>query len=77
MFYSDEPIQSGEGGQLGRVGFAHLLAESLLNMKTEDAFSIDLYGKWGSGKTSIVNMMLYEIEERQKNLPNPEKLKSF
>lgn len=51
-----------------------MLAQSLLNLDMQDTFTVGLFGKWGSGKTSIVNMMLNEIEEQQKNCPENEKL---
>lgn len=74
MYYSDKPINSSSDDQLGRGGFAALLAQSLLNLNTQDTFTVGLFGKWGSGKTSIVNMMLNEIEERQKGCSDSEKL---
>lgn len=74
MYYSDKPIGSKRDDQLGRDGFAALLAQSLLNLNTQDTFTLGLFGKWGSGKTSIVNMMLSEIEEQQKDFPESEKL---
>ncbi len=40
----------------------------------QDTFTVGLFGKWGSGKTSIVNMMLKEVEEQQKNCSDSEKL---
>lgn len=74
MYYSDKPIDSKGDDQLGRYGFAALLAQSLLNLNTQDTFTVGLFGKWGSGKTSIVNMMLNEIDEHQKSCPENEKL---
>jgi len=74
MYYSDKPISSKCDDQLGRNSFAALLAQSLLNLNTQDTFTVGLFGKWGSGKTSIVNMMLSEIEEQQKDCPESEKL---
>lgn len=74
MYYSDKPIDSKGDDQLGRDGFAALLAQSLLNLNTQDTFTVGLFGKWGSGKTSIVNMMLNEIDEHQKSCPENEKL---
>lgn len=74
MYYSDKPIGSKCDDQLGRNGFAALLAQSLLNLNTQDTFTVGLFGKWGSGKTSIVNMMLSEIEEQQKDCPESKKL---
>ena len=67
MYYSDKPIGSKCDDQLGRHNFATLLAQSLLNLNCQDTFTVGLFGKWGSGKTSIVNMMLSEIETQQKN----------
>lgn len=74
MYYSDRPIYSNSDDKLGRYGFAKLLAQSLLNLNSHDTFSIGLFGKWGSGKTSIVNMMLQEIETLQKDVQGEEKL---
>jgi GTPase SAR1 family protein len=54
--------------QLSRGGFAKLLAQALINLNSTDTFSVGLYGKWGSGKTSLVNMMLNEIEEQQRSV---------
>ena len=68
MFYSDMPIISNADDLLERNGFAKLLAHALLNLNSKDTFSVGLFGKWGSGKTSLVNMMLNEIEEQQRNL---------
>lgn len=58
MYYYDKPIKSLCEDSLGRASFAKLLAQTLFNLKNTDTFSIGLYGKWGSGKTSIVNMAL-------------------
>lgn len=74
MYYSDTPIDSPQNDQLGRNNFSKLLARTLLNLKNQDTFTVGLFGKWGSGKTSIVNMMLSEMEEQQKNSPEDEKL---
>ena len=74
MYYSDKPIRSKSDDQLGRNGFSSLLAKSLLNLNVQDTFTVGLFGKWGSGKTSVVNMMLSEIEELQKDCLADEKL---
>lgn len=74
MYYSDKPIYSNSNDRLGRYGFSKLLAHSLLNLNSQDTFTIGLYGKWGSGKTSIVNMMLQELEMQQKTVESESKL---
>lgn len=55
MFYSDKPIFSREDDLLNRSGFARQLAQSLISLNNADTFTVGLFGKWGSGKTSIVN----------------------
>lgn len=74
MYYSDNPILSSEEDLLGRSGFARILAESLVNLKAVDTFTVGLFGKWGSGKTSIVNMALREINTLQANTEAEDKL---
>ena len=65
MFYSDRPINSGNEDKLNRKGFARLLARTLVNLDSKDTFTVRLFGKWGCGKTSLVNMTLEEIENIQ------------
>ena len=65
MFYSDRPINSGNEDKLNRKGFARLLARTLVNLDSKDTFTVGLFGKWGCGKTSLVNMTLEEIENIQ------------
>lgn len=69
MYKSDEPIEKKSQDLLNRSGFSCTLAETLLSIKTTDTFTIGLYGKWGSGKTSIINMVLEEVERRSQTLP--------
>lgn len=65
MYYSDKPITNNDNDLLDRKNFAKLLANTLVNLKNEDTFTIGLFGKWGTGKTSIVNMALHEIDALQ------------
>lgn len=65
MYYSDRPISQESEDLLERGYFANLLAKTLLNLNSQDTFTVGLYGKWGSGKTSIVNMMLEQLDKLQ------------
>ena len=65
MYYSDRPISQESEDLLERRYFANLLAKTLLNLNSQDTFTVGLYGKWGSGKTSIVNMAMQELEDLQ------------
>lgn len=73
MYYSDRPIESSKEDLLGRDGFATILAQSLINLKVTETFTIGLFGKWGSGKTSLVNMMIQKIEVLQQRMENNER----
>lgn len=62
MFRSDQPIDTYKEDLLGRHKFSKALAEAILSYEQEDSISVGLFGEWGSGKTSIINMTLEEIE---------------
>jgi len=74
MFKPDQPIQSEKEDILGRHSFAQALGKAVLSHKDKNSIVIGLFGAWGSGKTSIINMTieyinkLYEGKE-SKNKP--------
>ena len=74
MFYSDKPISFEQDDLLGRSNFSKTLAHSLANLKIEDTFTIGIFGSWGSGKTSVVNMAMDELERMQKVLTEKERM---
>ena len=61
MYLEDAPIKHQEEDLLHRRNFAKRLGKSLLDMKTNDGYCIGLFGPWGSGKSSVINMVLEEI----------------
>lgn len=67
MYHSDKPIEKFEEDLLGRAPFAQQLAESILSIDLKDSFAIGIYGKWGTGKTSVLNMMQKELEKKALN----------
>lgn len=67
MLSADEPIKKSEDDKLNRRSFADSLAKTIVQNSFASAFSIGLYGKWGSGKTSIVNMVLETVKEDEPN----------
>ena len=63
MEYSaDRPIQSIEEDKLGRSSFSQHLGRTICEYKGEDSLVIGLYGGWGTGKTSILNMVVQELD---------------
>lgn len=66
MYYSDKAIETNTEDQLGRSGFAETLAKTIRDLKNTDTYTIGLFGKWGVGKTSIVNLTLEKLNKLQK-----------
>ena len=58
MFYSEKPIILGKEDLLGRAKIANELSREIKSYKNENSLTIGIVGKWGSGKTSFINMVL-------------------
>ena len=70
MYNPDKPIKSYGEDLLGRSDFAKQLAESIISLSTTDAYVVGLFGEWGSGKTSVLNLteeVLLDISGNDKN----------
>lgn len=61
MFASDLPIHSKAQDKLNRASFAESFGKAILDYQGEDSLVLGLYGSWGSGKTSVLNMVLEYI----------------
>lgn len=66
MLLSDKPINSLNDDKLNRKSFSKQLSKAIVSYTNQDNFTIGLCGKWGTGKTSIINMVIEEL----KNLTN-------
>ena len=72
-FCADKPISSVSEDLLKRGSFSKLLAETLAKLNKDDTFTVGVFGKWGSGKTSVVKMMLNELDKQQASFDEDEK----
>ena len=63
MFTTDKPICKSEDDLLNRENFSKHLANALLNSKETENLVVALCGKWGSGKSSIINLAKEHIEK--------------
>lgn len=63
MFQPDKPIKLCSEDSLGRKEFARSLCLKILEIQKKDSLVIGLYGQWGSGKTSLINMIIECIEK--------------
>ena len=57
MLSPDLPIAKLEEDELNRGSFAESLAKTLVQYSFPSSLTIGLYGEWGSGKTSLLNMV--------------------
>jgi predicted KAP-like P-loop ATPase len=73
MFKPDQPIESARDDLLGRSLFSRSFAEGILYYKQQKSVVTALYGRWGSGKSSVLNMIVEHISSLGESLPNPEK----
>lgn len=73
MNYStDRPIDTCEQDLLGRASFSKQLGRAIYDYNGKDGLVIGLYGKWGSGKTSVINMAVSEmitLAKQENNMP--------
>ncbi|OMQ31087.1 P-loop NTPase fold protein [Pseudomonas putida] len=67
-FADDRPIAKHQQDLLGRSGFAKSLSETITSWKDQESLVIALMGAWGSGKSSIKNLVIEDF----KNVPGHE-----
>ena len=70
MFNADKAIENPKDDLLGRAPFSVHLGRDIYEYKGNDSLVIAIYGKWGTGKTSIANMVLQEIDSLPKSNKN-------
>jgi predicted KAP-like P-loop ATPase len=68
-FSADRPITSAQEDLLGRTSFAESLASGISGWKGNDSLVVSLHGPWGSGKSSIKNMVLEALRRSDKVSP--------
>ena len=69
-YLTDRPITSVDNDLLGRANFSKQLGKSICEYTGEDSLVVGLFGKWGTGKTSIINMVINEIKYITKDVNN-------
>lgn len=62
-FLYDEPIRYTEDDLLNRTNFAKDFALNILSIPKHKSMTISINGEWGSGKTSLINLIKNEIKD--------------
>ena len=71
-YRTDNPIEKQEEDLLGRATFSNQLGKGIYEYNGKSGLVIGVFGEWGTGKTSVVNMAENEIKrlsERDENKP--------
>ncbi|HVX15911.1 MAG TPA: P-loop NTPase fold protein [Pirellulales bacterium] len=64
-FSADRPISDLSGDLLGRGPFAVALANAITAWKGNDSLVLGIYGPWGSGKSSVKNMVISLLKHQE------------
>ena len=56
-----------KGDLLGTICYADQLADTIKNVQAEQAYTIGLYGTWGSGKSTIIRTAKEKLETDENN----------
>ncbi len=63
-FSADRPITVKSEDRLNRVKFAEAVADAIGQWHGRDSLVVGLFGEWGVGKTSIINMARERLDEK-------------
>lgn len=69
MISPDAPILNSSEDILARTPFAASLAKAISGVAGADSFVIGIHGRWGSGKSSVLNLVAEQLSELNKSRP--------
>ena len=64
IYISDKPIDNKNKDWFNRNKFSSRISQTIINIKRDEGLVIGLYGVWGEGKTSVLNMIQNDLEEK-------------
>lgn len=64
LLRSDEPLKLSSGDFFGRAQFARNIAHAIAKKTPPGKIVIGIYGKWGEGKTTVINFIEEELESQ-------------
>lgn len=73
MISPDAPIQKSSEDVLGRTSFAAALAKAIAEVAGIDSFVVGIHGKWGSGKSSVLNLVVERLQEFDRSKPEKDR----
>jgi predicted KAP-like P-loop ATPase len=67
QLFADKPLTNPEDDKLNYAPFAKHLAKSISKMMPPDGLVIGLYGAWGSGKSTLIEFVVHELNDMPDN----------
>ena len=67
VFDADRPIARRDQDILGRRPFAEAISDQISAIPEQQGFTVAVVGRWGSGKTSILNMVAETLADEVEN----------
>ena len=64
MLFADQPINFESQDSLNRKRFSDQLSRAILSWNSHEPLIIGVYGKWGDGKTSILNLLGNKLKNK-------------
>lgn len=71
QFHDDSPILDPEDDLLGHNALAKSIAKCILNIPKPNGDVIAIHGPWGSGKSSVINLVLHDIKQTETEKERP------
>lgn len=68
MIYNDLPIDDASQDRFGRANFAEKISNVIDNWSDEDGYTFGIYGGWGEGKSSVLNMIAANLDSSEHNI---------
>jgi energy-coupling factor transporter ATP-binding protein EcfA2 len=65
MYYTDEPISKPQDDAFGRNFFVDNLSNDIIHWKGDGSLVLALFGPWGSGKSSVLNLLKRALESEK------------
>lgn len=65
---ADRPIQAVDQDRFGRWEFSKRIAEVIVARRDPSTLVVGIYAPWGDGKTSVLNMIVKELEAHKEQI---------
>ena len=62
---ADRPIQTADQDRFGRWEFSKRIAQVIVGRRDASSLVVGVYAPWGDGKTSVLNMIMKELEKHE------------